>query len=215
MTSLLQHGLPLTYITGVALAGGQSSRMGCDKAALALSGRPLITRTVDRLREALAVVIVSGPVSLAELTPGARVISDIHPGLGPLGGLATALDSVETPWIFLVACDMPFIQPMLVRHMGMLALNSPDAEAIALRSPDGLEPLHAAYRSDVAPAVARALASPRPSMRGLLAQLRVREVSPQEVAILDPRGLSTFNANTPGDWDRALALAADEDGEGA
>ncbi len=204
---------PLEGVTGVALAGGRASRMGHDKAALLLNGRPLVARVVERLRLALANIIVIGPHSLAALQPGAPVIPDARPGLGPLGGLATALDVTDTEWLFLVACDMPFIQPALVRHMASLALATPDAEAVALRAPGGLEPLHAAYRHDIAPHVARALASPRPSMRGLLESLRVLEVAPADVASLDPGNLSTFNANTPDDWSRALLLAAKEAGE--
>lgn len=205
---------PLKGVTGVALAGGRASRMGQDKAALLLDGRPLVARVVERLRLALARVIVIGPDSLAALQPGAPVIPDTCPGLGPLGGLASALDATDTEWLFLVACDMPFIQPALVRHMAALALATPTAEAVALRSPGGLEPLHAVYRRDIAPLVTQALASPRPSMHGLLERLRVIEVTPEDVASLDPRNLSTFNANTPDDWSRALQLAGEETGEG-
>ena len=200
---------PLVGVTGVALAGGRASRMGRDKAALLLDGRPLVARVVERLRQALASVMVAGPSDLAMLQPGAPIIPDIRPGIGPLGGLATALDAADTEWLFLVACDMPFIQPALVRHMATLALASPDADAVALRAPGGLEPLHAAYRRDIAPVVAQALSAAHPSMRGLLDRLRVREVAPEDVARFDPQHLSTFNANTPDEWRRALQLAAD------
>jgi molybdopterin-guanine dinucleotide biosynthesis protein A len=209
MVQAKQALTPLVGVTGVALAGGRASRMGSDKAALLLAGRPLIAHVVERMRRALASVIVIGPASLAALQPDAPVIPDAQPGLGPLGGLATALEAARADWIFLVACDMPFIQPALVRHMAALALAAPDAEAVAIRAPGGLEPLHAAYRRDIAPQVARALTSPRPSMRGLLEGLRVIEVAPEDIASLDPRHLSTFNANTPDDWRRALQLAAD------
>lgn len=200
---------PLTSVTGVALAGGRGSRMGGDKAALIFDGRPLIARVVERLRLALVSVIVIGPDSLAALQPGAPIIPDARPGLGPLGGLATALEAVSGQWIFLVACDMPFIEPALVRHMASLALGASDAEAVALRSANGLEPLHAAYRRDIAPKVARTLASPHPSMRGLLDRLHVIEVTPADVVRLDPLKRSTFNVNTPDDWLRARQMAAD------
>lgn len=201
---------PLDGVTGVALAGGRASRMGRDKAALLIEGQPMVTRVVERLRQALTSVIVIGPSNLAALEPGAPVIPDALPGLGPLGGLATSLDAIDTGWLFLVACDMPFIQPALIRHIVALALATPEAEAVALRAPGGLEPLHAAYRRDITAQVAHELASTRPSMRGLLNRLRVIEVAPEEVARLDPRNLSTFNANSPDDWRRALHLASEE-----
>jgi molybdenum cofactor guanylyltransferase len=201
-------GAPLAGVTGVVLAGGRSSRMGSDKAALVLDGRPLLARVVERLRLALGSVIVIGPERLAALQPGAPIIPDARPGLGPLGGLATALETAQTDWVFLVACDMPFIQPALVRYMATLALAASEDEAVAIRSPGGLEPLHAAYRRGVTPVIARTFAAPHPSMRGLLRHLRVIEVAPEAIARFDPHGLSTFNANTEEDWRRAITLAS-------
>jgi molybdopterin-guanine dinucleotide biosynthesis protein A len=187
--------------------------MGSDKAALELAGRPLLARTVARLRQALPQVIVIGHSDLATLDPGAPIIPDAQPGLGPLGGLATALRAIDTPWLFLAACDMPFIQPALVRHIATLALESSDVDAIAIRASGGWEPLHAAYHHRVAPAVARALTAPHPSMRGLLDTLSVRAVASDDLSRLDPRRLSTFNANTPDEWERALLLAASDAGD--
>jgi molybdenum cofactor guanylyltransferase len=209
MTHDRQPANHLAGITGVILAGGRSSRMGKDKAALVLDGRPLIARVVERLRQALDSAFIVGAEDLAALQPGAPIIPDERPGLGPLGGMATALAAAHTEWIFLVACDMPFIQPALVRHMAAIALAAPQAQAVALRSPGGLEPLHAAYRRDIAPIVAQALRAPHPSMRGLLGRLRVIEIAPEEAARFDPRGLSTFNANTEEEWRRALVLASE------
>jgi molybdenum cofactor guanylyltransferase len=209
MTHDHQPSEPLAEITGVILAGGRSSRMGRDKAALVLDGRPLIARVVERLRLALGSVIIVGSAGLAALQPGAPIIPDERPGLGPLGGLATALAAAHTEWVFLVACDMPFIQPTLVRHMAAIALAAPEAQAVALRSPGGLEPLHAAYRRDIAPVIAQTLGAPHPSMRGLLGRLRVIEIAPEAAEPFDPRGLSTFNANTAEEWRRALALVAE------
>ena len=201
-------------LTGVALAGGMSVRMGQDKAALDLAGQPLLARVVGRLASVCAKVIVIGPRRLAALAPGAAVYPDARPQLGPLGGLATALPFVQTPWLFLTACDMPFIQPELVRHMASLALAAPEAQTVALVTPRGLEPLHALYRRDIGGLVDQALAGERASMTSLLSRLRVIEVAPGEAALLDPAGLSSFNANTPAEWRRALALAkAERDGE--
>lgn len=199
----------LTGITGAVLAGGQSRRMGRDKATLALDGEPLVARVVRGLRLALKDVIVIGPASLRALRPGALVIPDIRPGLGPVGGLLTALESAQTPWIFLAACDMPFIEQALVQRIVGLALASRDVDAVAFRSPGGLEPLCAAYHRDLLPLVADALNGPRPSMRGLLSEIRIREIPREEMTSLDPNSHSTFNTNTPEEWRRAEILAHD------
>lgn len=197
-------------LTGVALAGGLSRRMGQDKAALDLAGQPLLARVVGRLERVCARVIVIGPRRLQALAPSVAIYPDSRPHLGPLGGLATALPLVATPWVFLAGCDMPFIQPALVRHMASLALASPNAQAVALVGPRGLEPLHALYRRDIGALVDDALAGERASMTSLLARMRVIEVAPEDMARLDPDALSTFNANTPDEWRRAQELAARE-----
>jgi molybdopterin-guanine dinucleotide biosynthesis protein A len=212
---------PLAGVLGVVLAGGASRRMGRDKAALRIGGQPLLRRSVGRLRVALAEVIVVGSPALAPLVPETRIVADDWPGLGPLGALATALRALEegavgdrAGWALLVACDMPFTQPALLRAMARLALTSPEAQAVALRGPGGREPLHAVYARACLPlALARLSAGDDTSLRGLLTALRVREVAPEDAQRLDPLGRSTFNANTPEEWRRALALAADERGE--
>lgn len=196
----------LSDVSGVALAGGRSSRMGHDKATLPLDGRPLIIWTVARLRELFTAVIVVGSPGLAALSPGVPIIPDVRAGLGPLGGLSTAMGAITTEWLFLVACDMPFLQPALIRHMASLALTTRDANVIAFRSPSGFEPLHAAYRRSLAPLVAETLQAARPSMRALLTRARILEVAPVDLARLDPLGRSAFNVNTPDDWTRAQAM---------
>ncbi len=218
-TAPLESGAepPLAGVQGVVLAGGASRRMGRDKAALPLGGEPLLRRAVGRLRRALAEVIVVGAPALASLVPDTRVIADDLPGRGPLGGLVTALRAIEeeneggAEWALLVACDMPFTQPALLREIARLALSSPDADVIAICGARGeMEPLHAAYRRACLPVALAHLASDDASLRGLLATLRVREVVPRDARRLDPAGLSPFNANTPDEWRRALRLAEDQ-----
>ena len=137
----------LRECSGVVLAGGRSSRMGRDKAALELDGEPLLARVVGRLRAALPVVVVIGPARLHALVPGVPVVPDEYPGAGPLGGLVTALRVVSTSRVFLAGCDMPFVAPGLVRAMALLAAEEPETDAVLLHSPAGagLEYLHGVY----------------------------------------------------------------------
>lgn len=240
-------------VTGVVLAGGRSSRMGTDKATLIIGGEPLLRRIVGRLRRALADTLVIGPPELAALLqPSAlgqttkrvnghesepitgritttRVIPDAQPGLGPLGGLATALGAITTSYAFVIACDMPFVQPALIRIQARLALAndtmtgaptqrasdtppaavsaSPAYDVVALRTAQGLEPLHAVYARACLPSVIAQLAAHELAMWRLLARLHVRELTADEVARADPQGLSTLNANTQDEWARMIALA--------
>ena len=201
---------PISGVAGVALAGGASRRMGRDKASLLMGGESLLGRSVARLRLALAEVIVVGTPTLAPLVPTTRIVADAWPGRGPLGALATALSALEdtgTEWALLVACDMPFIQPTLLREIARLALTTPEVDAVAPRGPHGLEPLHTAYHRRCLPLARARLAGDDASLQGLLASVRVREVSAEETRRLDPSGYSMLNANTPEEWSRALRLA--------
>jgi molybdenum cofactor guanylyltransferase len=196
--------------TGVVLAGGRSRRMGADKAALLIEGEPLLRRVVGRLRPALPAVLVVGPPELAPLVPGVRVVPDTRPGMGPLAGLEAALAAIETPRAFVVACDMPFVAPALIRAMAdYAAANAPDADAVVLRSGEDVEPLHSVYSTACLPVVTELLDAGTRSLHDLLARLRVAEFPTAEATRLDPSGLSAFNANTPSEWERALEHVTD------
>ena len=201
----------LTSCAGVVLAGGKSARMGTEKAALRIGGETLLARVVRRLRLALPEVSIIGPSHLTALAPGTPVFPDEFPGLGPLGGLATALAQVSSQYIFLTGCDMPFVEPALVSAMAAYALRSPEVDVVALRTSRGIEPLHAVYGRACAPLVQeRIAATDERSMGALLERLRVTELPASMVAQCDPTGRSTFNANSPEDWREALAIQAHE-----
>ena len=197
----------LPGVAGAVLAGGGSTRMGTSKAALPIAGEPLLRHVVRRLRAALARVVVIGPPELEALVPGVLVVADAQAGLGPLGGLETALRAVSEDHVFVVACDMPFVCPALVGAMGLVAHGDPAADAVVLRTAHGTEQLHAVYARSCLPVIERQRDAGDLALRHLLARLRVREVGAEEAAVYDPTGLSAFNANTPDEWARALRLA--------
>lgn len=200
--------LPTPFVAGVVLAGGRSSRMGRGKAQLPIASEPLLRRVVGRLRAALSEVLVIGPPEeLAPLVPDVPVIPDTRPGMGPLAGLEVALSAITARYAFVVACDMPFVAPALVAAMAARALAAPDYDVVALRSARGLEHLHAVYARACLTPITDALDRGDLSVHGLLARLRVLEISPAEASPYDPTGLSAFNANTPAEWARALTLA--------
>jgi molybdopterin-guanine dinucleotide biosynthesis protein A len=192
---------------GVILAGGQSRRMGEDKAAMMFEGAPLLTRVARRLSRAVDELLVIGPQSLASLAPHVRVVEDALPALGPLGGLYTALTATTGACVFLVACDMPFIRPGLVRAMLAFAETRCDADVVALEANGRIQPLHAVYSRECLPAVERALNARDHSLHALLAQLAVVTIDTDTVRREDPDELTAFNVNTPEDWRQALNLA--------
>lgn len=155
-------------MTGVVLAGGKSSRMGRDKAVLEFEGQTLQDRCVGVLRECFPEVLV--------------IREDDAPGLGPIGGLLTALR--RSPEVFVVACDMPFLDVALIREM---AAKLPGYDAVAIPG----EPLHAAYSARILPVVEAQIAVGDYSLRSLLSKLRVKTIT----------GPVLINVNTPQEWE--------------
>ena len=132
-------------------------------------------------------------------------------------GLYTALRSSTGARIFLVACDMPFVQEGLVRAMLALSATNRDAEAVVLKESGAskrMQPLHAVYAYACLPAIERALATDDLSLRSLLAHLRVLTLDADTVRREDPRGLSALNVNTPEDWREALRMARELEAAG-
>jgi molybdenum cofactor guanylyltransferase len=177
--------------TGFVLAGGASSRMGRDKAFLPYQGTTLIDHIARAVREAAGnVAIVGEPERFSHL--GCRVFPDKSPGLGPLGGLFTALSVTETDWNLVVACDMPGITPEALRILLKRAGISRN-ECVAGALPGGsVEPLCAVYHRRCLPVVARAIKDKQLKMFDLLAELAVDAQPLAAVALA--------NANTPAEW---------------
>jgi len=198
--------------TVVIQAGGQSSRMGQDKALMPFLGRPLIARQVERLRglDAALLVVTNRPAEYAFL--GLPLAADRVQGLGPLGGLVTAFEAASTPVVAVVACDMPFLNPALLLAQRAL-LEREQVDVVIPRSPEGLEPLHAVYRREVClPAVRQALAEGKRRMIAWLEAVRVREMNAEEIAAADPTLRSFVNVNSPAEFRQAEEWARAEEG---
>ncbi|MGB9804155.1 molybdenum cofactor guanylyltransferase [Desulfofundulus sp.] len=135
---------PAENFTGVVLAGGNSSRMGTNKALIPFGREKLLDRVVARMREVFArVILISNENESGKYNYlGLPVIGDIYPGKGPLAGIHAALSAASTPYIFVVACDMPFIDPELAVY---LARQAPGYDVVVVRDGPYLEPLFAVY----------------------------------------------------------------------
>jgi molybdopterin-guanine dinucleotide biosynthesis protein A len=185
------------------LSGGMSNRMGQDKALMPFLGRPLILRILERLESIADEVILSTnyPANYAFL--GLPVYPDLLPNCGPLGGLYTSLYEANGPIVAAVACDMPFASPTLFEYETDL-MSKTGADVVIPSAPNGLEPLHAVYRRDSClPVIKSVLMAGKFQLIGWLPQVDVRMILPQEVARIDPRGLTFWNLNTPEEFRQA------------
>jgi len=195
-------------LTIVIQAGGESRRMGQDKALKPFLGRPLIERVVERVSPLAQEVLVTAnrPQDYAFL--GLRCEPDRLPGRGALGGLYTALAIATQPLVGVVACDMPFVSPALLQaELDLLRLTG--AQAVIPRHEQGTEPFHAMYdREACLPAVEAALQAGRWRVDAWFPAAEIRFLTPEEIAPHDPQGLAFWNVNTPEEFARAEALAS-------
>jgi molybdopterin-guanine dinucleotide biosynthesis protein A len=191
-------------VAAFILAGGASSRMGRNKALLELEGEPLVLRAARAATEAGLGVTVIGPPNLyAPL--GLESIPDDEPGLGPLGGIATALSHSPRDWNLAIAVDLPYLTPAWLAALARRALAAEAADAILPRSERGLEPLSAAYHRRCLAPILQALARGVRKITDALAACRVEEIAPEEWKRIAPGGLLFENINTPSDYNRAAA----------
>jgi molybdopterin-guanine dinucleotide biosynthesis protein A len=196
-------------VSGIVLAGGLSRRLGRDKAVERLGDRPLIGRTIDRLSQVTddIVVVVSNEerASVLPLPAGTKVTVDIYPETGSLGGIFSGVSAAEGEWGMVVACDMPFINTCLVRHM----LSLKEGFDVVVPEVKGRpEPTHAAYSKACLPHIERLIGSGDLKIVRFFDDVRVRTVPENDLERLDPGQLSLFNINDQRDLDRALELVA-------
>ena len=132
-------------MSAIILAGGKSERMGQDKALMPYLGRTLIEHVLNAVNKIVADVVIVADISdKFGLSPSVRVIGDLYPDKGPLGGLITGLRFAGEGSHFVVACDMPFIQPELISY---LLSRIGDHDAVIPKSNERLQPLCAVYHS--------------------------------------------------------------------
>ena len=191
----------------VIQAGGDSRRMGEDKGRKLFLGRPLIQRVVDRIAPIANEILVTTnhPVDYAFLN--LRVVPDLIPGRGALGGIYTALASARYPIVAVVACDMPFASAALL-EAAISLLDREEMDVVVPRSTGGFEPLHAIYRRlTCLPVVRTAIDANQLKIIDWFSSVRVRELSLDEVAAIEPSGLVFRNVNTPEEFSEAERLA--------
>jgi len=191
----------------VIQAGGKSERMGEDKALKPFLGRPLIQHVIDRLASLADEILVTTnrPDDYAFLN--LRLVSDLAPGRGPLGGLYTAVASATSPLVAVAACDMPFASPRLLETATRLLVQE-EADVVIPRTDEGFEPFHAVYRrATCVPAIKSAIDSGLWKVIAWFPSVKVRELTPAEVTAVDPSGRAFWNVNTPEEFAEAERLA--------
>ncbi|MGC4192541.1 MAG: molybdenum cofactor guanylyltransferase [Thermomicrobiales bacterium] len=194
-------------LTAAILVGGRSRRMGQDKALLPLvpDGLTVIETVVQTLATVADEITLVG----AEVTArdyaflGLRHVPDIVAGAGALGGIHAALTAASHERTLIVACDMPFLNADLLRHMASMPRDD-DALVPLLGQP---QPLHAIYGRSCCPLIEANLRKGQYRVTGWFARAALRLLPRSAIAAFDPSLHSCFNMNTPDDLAVARRIA--------
>jgi molybdopterin-guanine dinucleotide biosynthesis protein A len=198
----------------IVLAGGKGLRLGRDKVLEVIGDSNLLQRVVSQLgsfNNNIIVVVASGksPPQFGGY-PRFRIVTDIYPGKGALGGIHAGLAASNTFYNLVVACDMPFLNQALLQYMVQV---SPGFDLVVPRVGELVEPLHAVYSRNCLTPIERLLNQGEIRVRALFDLVKVRYVEADEIGRFDPEHLSFFNVNTEADLGRAQRLAKEISGD--
>ncbi|HEY7801666.1 MAG TPA: molybdenum cofactor guanylyltransferase [Dehalococcoidia bacterium] len=186
--------------TMVILTGGRGSRIGGDKAAQLLAGRPLLQWVVSAADGIASEIIIArspGQALPHVLTDASvRVCDDHTAGLGPLSGIVAGLAITRDPHAIVVPCDAPLLRPALI--LAMVAAIG-DAEVLVPEVDGRLQTAFGVWSTTCVGVVREAVRSDDRSVHGVLRRLRTGVLSEDDVRACDPGLLSFLNVNTPDD----------------
>ncbi|MZQ74635.1 MAG: NTP transferase domain-containing protein [Peptoclostridium sp.] len=186
--------------SAIILAGGRSSRMGFDKQFIEINEKRLIEIMAARLSEAFDdIIIVTNRPEMYSCCK-CKLTSDIIKGKGPLGGIHAGLLAAESEFVYVIACDMPYINIEYIKHMeGVIerrleAVEGADA-CITLKG-EWIEPFNAFYRKNLNKRIEEHLESDKRAVYSLLKRLNTVYISELEARRFSPDWSMFFNMNT-------------------
>jgi len=196
----------------LVLAGGESRRMGRNKALIRFGDKPLLLHVVEKVMTmAHEIRVVIGKNDnlddyAAILPSSVKILRDAVEGKGPLVGILTGMERMRSEYTIVLPCDSPFVKREVLEHLVRL---SQGVDAVIPRWPNGnIEPLHAVYRiSSSFHAAKAALRKKEQFVIDMIKRLnRVIYVSTDELRKLDPSLVTFFNINSQEDLTTARVL---------
>jgi molybdenum cofactor guanylyltransferase len=184
-------------ITGIILAGGKNSRMGASKAFLEIDGIRLIEKTINIYRQIFSEIIIAtnDPLAYIEFAD-AVIVTDIHKGKGPLGGIYTGLFYANNAYAFVAACDMPFLNKDFIIY---LIEQTGKHDVIVPELPEGFQALHAIYSRNCLSHLKRMIAADKLKISGFYKEIRLLSIKEEKIKPFNQDGHLFFNINTPQD----------------
>jgi len=189
-------------VSGILLAGGRSRRFFADKALALVEGEPLLDRSLGKLRACCREAFIVSSDGKRYPGRGATEIADLHPGMGPLGGILTGLLKASCEYCFVVACDMPYWHRKVVERL-LSAAEGRDG-AVPRRTDGRIEPLLAVYSRRCAHSIERSIGSGDLKAGSFYEGLDIRYFPASELVDPPDEAKLFTNINTPEDY-RALS----------
>lgn len=180
--------------TGVILAGGENRRMPVLKAFIEVNGEKIIERNLKIIKKLFKEIFIVTNQPEAYLYPGIPLLGDIYNVRGPMTGVLTSLLNSSTHWVFISACDMPFINEHLIRYM---AAKRDNYDAVAPMLKGKIEPLFTFYSKRLISYMEKAIIAGKTGLQDFLDNKRVKYVITEEIKNIDPGARSFININTP------------------
>src|SRR3989304_8512437 len=173
-------------MTGVILAGGKNSRIGLNKAFLEIGGKRIIDRTIEIYKKIFdeILIITNTPEDYQYLTESVilgeaknlklKIYTDLIPHRGSLGGIYTGLHYSKSDYAFFAACDMPFLNERVIRHIIKVAR---DYDIIVPYYKHRLHPLHAVYSKSCLEIFRIMVEKKKLKIKGIFPKFRIKKVT--------------------------------------
>jgi molybdopterin-guanine dinucleotide biosynthesis protein A len=194
-------------ISCIILAGGKSIRFGHDKVLERIGNTSLLEQVISHIDSISKdiIIVTAKERTFAQLAnhPKVKIVTDIFPGQGSLGGIYTGLTKSESFYNLVVAADMPFLNESLLRYMIKVA---DGYDFILPHVNSWYEPLHAIYSKNCISPIKTILDQGKKVIVELFNYVKVRYVEAKEIDQFDPKHLSFFNINTREDLERAKKI---------
>ena len=195
-------------ISCIILAGGKSLRFGHDKLLEKIGNTSLLEKVIsliDPISKDI-IIVTAEKRAFTRIVKNTRIkiVNDIFPGQGSLGGIYTGLVKSDSFYNLVVAADMPFLNESLLRYMIKVA---DGYDFVLPRVGKWYEPLHAIYSKNCINPINSILEKGKKVIVELFDYVKVKFIEVKEIDRFDPKHLSFFNINTKEDLEIAKSIA--------
>lgn len=191
--------------TAIILAGGKSSRMGFDKQFLKFKDKYIVELLLERLRDMFKEIVIVTNKPDEYVRYNCILVEDEIKGFGPVAGISVGLKNSSSMYNYLIACDMPFINPRYIDFMkALINKQSDDVDAVITRLGDWIEPFNAIYSKSLVAKAEQNMRLGKRKINSLLCDSNVLYVSEAKAREFSPNWEMFMNLNTIEDYKNAI-----------